>query len=79
MTSTAVKQLITILKALHDWNDKDNKGDKLVMTINDDYASVYNAASCKVITGGNKSKYAREHGVDIIVFDRNYEEVRNIC
>ena len=70
MTSTAVKQLITILKALHDWNDKYNKGDK---------ASVYNAASCKVITGGNKSKYAREHGVDIIVFDRNYEEVRNIC
>lgn len=50
MTSTAVKQLITILKALHDWNDKYNKGDKLVMTINDDYASVYNAASCKVIT-----------------------------
>ena len=43
MTSTAVKQLITILRTLHDWNDKYNKGDKLVMTINDDYASVYNA------------------------------------
>ncbi len=80
MNDTAVRQLIAIQKTLHNWNDKYNNGEKIIMTVNGGYASAYNATSCKVVPDGESPrKYAHEHGVDIVIFDRNYEEAKNIC